>query len=64
MAPEARGLGVSLFALCLFTGQSAGVAIGAPIVDGFGVRPVYAGAAIALPMIAIWFTSRFAVRPK
>ena len=30
MAPEARGLAVSLFAFALFTGQSVGVALAAP----------------------------------
>ena len=31
MAPEARGAGMALFALCLFLGQAIGVPIAAPI---------------------------------
>ena len=36
MAPEARGLAVSLFAFALFTGQSVGVALAAPVMDRYG----------------------------
>ena len=41
MAPEARGLAVSLFAFALFTGQSVGVALAAPIMDRYGGRPIF-----------------------
>jgi MFS transporter, YNFM family, putative membrane transport protein len=58
MAPEARGLAVSLFAFFLFTGQSLGVALGAPVVDRFGARPVFAIAAVILILIAFWFRAR------
>ncbi|HEU0058709.1 MAG TPA: MFS transporter [Hyphomicrobiaceae bacterium] len=58
MAPEARGLAVSLFAFFLFTGQSLGVALGAPVVDRFGARPVFAIAAVVLVVIAFWFRAR------
>ncbi|MGD9804004.1 MAG: MFS transporter [Hyphomicrobiaceae bacterium] len=63
MAPEARGLGVSLFALSLFLGQSLGVAVAAPVVDRFGVPAVYVVAAVILPAIALWFRSKLAIRP-
>ena len=62
MAPEARGLAVSLFAFCLFIGQSIGVALAAPIVDHFGAPPVYLAAAILLPLTALWFRRRLAMR--
>jgi MFS transporter, YNFM family, putative membrane transport protein len=58
MAPDARGLGVSLFAFALFVGQSAGVALAAPAVDAWGAWPVYLAAAVMLPAVAIWFRAR------
>src|SRR5215510_6412475 len=58
MTPEARGLAVSLFAFFLFTGQSIGVALGAPVVDRFGARPVFAIAAVVLVLVAFWFRAR------
>jgi len=58
MAPEARGLAVSMFAFFLSTGQSLGVALGAPVVDRFGARPVFAIAAVVLILIAFWFRAR------
>lgn len=60
MAPEARGLGVSLFALALFFGQSIGVAVYAPALDHWGAPPVYAFAAALLIAITLWFVSRLA----
>jgi len=64
MAPEARGLGVSLFALSLFLGQSLGVALAAPAVDRLGVPAIYLAAAVILPAIALWFRSKLAFRPE
>ena len=55
MAPEARGLAVSLFAFFLFTGQSVGVALAAPVVDRYGARPVFAAAALILILVGFWF---------
>ena len=55
MAPQARGLAVSLFAFFLFTGQSVGVALGAPVMDRYGARPVFAAAAVVLLAVAFWF---------
>jgi predicted MFS family arabinose efflux permease len=63
MAPEARGLGVSLFASSLFLGQSLGVAMAAPVVDRFGTPAIYLVAALILPAIAVWFRSKLAIRP-
>lgn len=62
MAPEARGLAVSLFAFFLFIGQSLGVALAAPFVDHVGAPPVYIAAAILLPLTALWFRRRLAMR--
>jgi predicted MFS family arabinose efflux permease len=63
MAPEARGLGVSLFALALFAGQSIGVAIAAPVMDRYGAVPIYIAAAIMIPIIAVWFRAMLRHRP-
>ncbi|MDP1911259.1 MAG: MFS transporter, partial [Hyphomicrobium sp.] len=48
MAPEARGSAVSLFALCLFTGQSVGVWLAGKVVDTYGTQPVFVAVALGL----------------
>ena len=58
MAPEARGLAISLFALALFSGQSLGVALGAPVMDLHGGRPIFLLAAAIIVAIAFWFRRR------
>jgi predicted MFS family arabinose efflux permease len=63
MAPETRAIGVSLFAFFLFLGQSLGVALAAPVIDRWGAPPVYAAAAVAIPLIALWFRARLRFRP-
>jgi predicted MFS family arabinose efflux permease len=63
MAPESRGLGVSLFAFALFLGQSLGVWLFAGIVDRWGAPAIYLAAAMALPLVAVWFAGRLAGRP-
>jgi predicted MFS family arabinose efflux permease len=63
MAPEARGLGVSIFALALFFGQSIGVAAAAPIMDRFGAPPIFLAATCTLPLVALWFRARLGMRP-
>ena len=49
MLPEARGTAVAGFSSALFLGQSAGVALAAPIVDRAGAPPVFVarGGAVA-----------------
>jgi predicted MFS family arabinose efflux permease len=64
MAPEARGAGMALFALCLFVGQAIGVPIAAPIVDRWGAPPVFWAAAIALPLLAFWFAAAIGRRAQ
>lgn len=63
MAPEARGLAVSLFAFTLFTGQSVGVAMAAPVMDRYGARPIFLGAAALILAVAFWFRSRLVRQP-
>jgi predicted MFS family arabinose efflux permease len=63
MAPQTRAMGVSMFALFLFLGQSLGVALAAPIVDTWGAPPVYVAAALILPLVALWFRLRLRLRP-
>ncbi len=55
LAPEARGLSVSLFAIVLFTGQSVGVALAGPVVDRWGAQPVLFVAAGGLLAVIQWF---------
>ena len=55
MAPQARGAGMALFALCLFIGQAIGVPLAAPVVDRWGATPVFWTAAVVLPALALWF---------
>lgn len=55
MAPEARGLAMSLFAFTLFGSQSVGVAIAAPVMDRFGAQPIFVVAAVLLVAVAHWF---------
>jgi predicted MFS family arabinose efflux permease len=60
MAPESRGLAISLFAFCLFTGQSVGVTLAAPVMDSFGGRLVFLVASAVILAIGFWFRRRLA----
>jgi predicted MFS family arabinose efflux permease len=62
MAPEARGLAVSLFAFMFFCGQSTGVVLGAPVMDRYGGRPIFLSAAVIVVVIAFWFRGRLMAR--
>ena len=62
MAPEARGLAMSLFAFALFSGQSAGVALAAPVMDRYGGQPIFLSAAVIVLAIAFWFRRRLLLR--
>ncbi|MFZ5784199.1 MAG: MFS transporter [Pseudomonadota bacterium] len=64
MAPEARGAGMALFALCLFVGQAIGVPIAAPIVDRWGAPPIFWAAAVVLPLLALWFAGALRRRAR
>jgi YNFM family putative membrane transporter len=48
MAPQARGVGVSMFATALFLGQALGVALAAALMDRIGSAPVLCGAAAVM----------------
>jgi MFS transporter, YNFM family, putative membrane transport protein len=63
MMPEARGLAVSLFAFTLFTGQSVGVVLAAPVMDRYGGRPIFLLAAAVVLTIALWFRAQLLRRP-
>lgn len=58
MATQARGTAVALFASMYFLGQTAGVALAAPVMDRYGARPLFVFAAVMLPALALWFTRR------
>ena len=62
MAPEARGVAMSLFASCFFMGQSLGVAAAALMIDWKGPAPVYVSAAVMLVAVGLWFRGRLAAR--
>jgi MFS transporter, YNFM family, putative membrane transport protein len=57
MTPQARGTAVGLFSSALYIGQTAGVAMGALIIDRAGAAPLFLTAAAALPALAVWFVS-------
>jgi YNFM family putative membrane transporter len=57
MTPEARGTAVALFSSALYVGQTAGVAVGALIIDRFGATPLFLGVAAGLPMLAVWYAN-------
>ncbi len=58
MTPEARGTAVALFSSALYVGQTAGVGLGALVIDRLGARPLFVGTAVAIPLLAIWFAGQ------
>jgi len=64
MAPEARGSAVSLFALCLFTGQSVGVWLAGKVVDGYGTQPVFVAVALGLALLGWRFRRRLKIQAR
>jgi len=58
MTPQARGTAVALFSSAIFIGQTAGVATGALVIDRAGGVPLFLGAAVALPVLAVWFANK------
>jgi YNFM family putative membrane transporter len=57
MTPQARGTAVGLFSSAIYIGQTAGVAVGALVIDRLGAAPLFLSAAAALPVLAIWFAN-------
>ena len=64
MAPDSRGLAISLFAISLFIGQAVGVSLAAPVMDRFGARPIFLLAAVAIVAIAFWFRRQLIAREQ
>jgi predicted MFS family arabinose efflux permease len=62
MLPEARGTAVAGFSSALFLGQSAGVALAAPVVDREGAAAVFLAAAALWPVLAVWILRRLGRR--
>jgi len=58
MVPHARGTAVAMFGSAFYLGQTAGVAIAAPVVDSYGARPVFAAAAVLFPVLSWWLAWR------
>jgi YNFM family putative membrane transporter len=58
MAPDARSTAVGIFSAALYLGQSAGIALAAPLVDRFGAPPVFIIAALLFPLLTLWFAAR------
>jgi predicted MFS family arabinose efflux permease len=58
MAPESRATALALFSCALYFGQSAGVALAAPVVDRFGAAPVFVAVALLWPLLALWFVRK------
>jgi MFS family permease len=58
MAPAVRGTAVSLFASCLFLGQSIGVIGSAWLVDVAGLWSVFPVGLATLPVLGVWFAWR------
>lgn len=55
MTPQARGTAVAIFSSALYVGQTAGVAIGALVIDRLGAVPLFLGTAFALPALAVYY---------
>ena len=64
MSPEARGTAVGLFSAALYLGQTAGVALAAPLVDRAGAQPVFLVAAVLLAAVGLWFGQKLRSRPS
>ena len=64
MAPAARGAAVSLFALCLFAGQSIGVWLSGQLVDAYGTTPLFAGVALGLISLGAYLRRRLIARDR
>jgi predicted MFS family arabinose efflux permease len=64
MTPQARGTAVALFSSALYLGQTAGVAVGALVIDRYSAVPLFVGAAILLPALAFWFAFELRQRSR
>jgi len=64
MTPEARGTAVALFSSALYVGQTAGVALGALVIDRVGAIPLFLGTAAGFPALALWFAGELKRRQR
>jgi predicted MFS family arabinose efflux permease len=58
MSPQARGTALAIFSSALYVGQTIGVGLAAPVIDHYGAPPVFVIAAVALPLLGLWFARR------
>jgi predicted MFS family arabinose efflux permease len=58
MAPESRGVAVTLFAAVFFLGQSIGTSVVAALVHGIGPLPVFLGCSLMLAALGLGFGAR------
>lgn len=58
MSPQARGTALAIFSSALYLGQTIGVALAAPVIDYYGAPPLFVIAAVALPLLGLWFARR------
>ncbi|WP_233582659.1 MFS transporter [Candidimonas sp. SYP-B2681] len=63
MAPHTRGTAVSLFACCLFLGQSLGIGAISAMVDHYGADTAFVVSMVALPLLGIWFARSLSHKP-
>jgi predicted MFS family arabinose efflux permease len=64
MAPTARGSAMALFALCLFTGQAAGVWLAGKVVDAYGTEPLFVAASLGLALLGWHFRRRLTIQAR
>jgi MFS transporter, YNFM family, putative membrane transport protein len=55
MAPQARGLAISLFAFLFYLGQALGVALCGQLIEFAGYRVMFAVVGVALVALALFF---------
>jgi YNFM family putative membrane transporter len=58
VTPRARGTAVALFSAAVYFGQTVGVALIAPVIDGSGAPPVFLVVALLLPVLGWWFAAK------
>jgi predicted MFS family arabinose efflux permease len=64
MVPQARGLGVSMFATGLFLGQALGVVVATILIPRLGSGPVIAGGALMMGVGAFWLSVQLRERQR
>jgi YNFM family putative membrane transporter len=58
MTPDARATAVAIFSSAIYLGQMIGVAAGAVVFDRWSAVPLFIATAVALPVLAFWFTAK------